>query len=158
MPNPALPFLGAHFTRRIGGGVEAGPNAVLALAREGYAKTSINLRDTFGFLGYPGFWRMIRTHWMTGIREQYRSMAKTFFVRSLQTLIPEIRADDLHEPGAGVRAQAVGRMGELIQDFNIVQTENAIHVLNVPSPAATASMSISRYIVEMARESFSLSR
>ena len=156
VPNPALPFLGVHFTKRIGGSVEAGPNAVLAFAREGYSKTSFSLRDMLGTLSYPGFWRMSRTHWKTAIREQYRSMVKASFVRSLQTLVPEIRSEDLYEPGAGIRAQAVGRKGELLQDFSIAQTENAIHVLNAPSPGATSSLAISRYIVDMARESFGL--
>ena len=156
VPDPALPFLGVHFTKRISGSVEAGPNAVLALAREGYKKTNFSLTDMLGHLTYPGFWRMSKTYWKTGLQEQYRSMVKTTFVRSLQTLVPEIQMEDLHEPGAGVRAQAVDRQGRLLQDFSIAETENAIHVLNAPSPGATSSLSISRYIVDMAQKSFEL--
>ena len=158
VPNPAFPFLGVHFTKRINGTVEAGPNAVLALKREGYAKTSFAPADAFGTLTYPGFWRMSMKHWKTGLSEQYRSMVKSVFVKSLQTLVPEITKDDLHAPGAGVRAQAVDRSGALLQDFSIAETEGAIHVLNAPSPGATSSLSISRYIVDMARESFGLGR
>ena len=145
-----------HFTRRIGGSVEAGPNAVLALAREGYAKTRFDLRDTLGNLSYPGFWKMSLNFWKTGLQEQYRSLVKSRFVRSLQTLVPEVRSEDLYEPGAGVRAQAVDRRGNLLQDFSIAETPNAIHVLNAPSPGATSSLSISRYIVDIASESFDL--
>jgi len=156
VPNPQLPFLGVHFTKRIGGSVEAGPNAVLAFSREGYSKTSFSLSDTLGTLTYPGFWRMSMTHWVTGLREQYRSMAKASFVRSLQKLVPEIRSEDLGEPGAGVRAQAIDRQGRLLQDFSIAETEDAIHVLNAPSPGATSSLAISRYIVDLAKRSFGL--
>ncbi len=157
VPNPALPFLGVHFTKRINGSVEAGPNAVLALKREGYSKTSFALSDALGTFTYPGFWRMSLKHWKTGFSEQYRSMVKSVFVKSLQTLVPEITKDDLHEPGAGVRAQAVDRSGALLQDFSIAETEGAIHVLNAPSPGATSSLSISRYIVDLAKKSFGLS-
>ena len=156
VPDPSLPFLGVHFTKRIGGSVEAGPNAVLALAREGYKKTRFSLGDTLGNLTYPGFWRMSMAFWKTGMREQYRSLVKPKFVRSLQTLVPEVQLADLYEPGAGVRAQAVDRQGKLLQDFSIAETENAIHVLNAPSPGATSSLSISRYIVDLARKSFEL--
>jgi len=156
VPDPAMPFLGVHFTRRISGGVEAGPNAVLALKREGYRKTSFDLGDAVGTLTYPGFWRLSFKYWKSGISEQYRSMVKSVFVRSLRTLVPEIRGEDLHQPGAGVRAQAVDRKGQLLQDFSIAETEQAIHVLNAPSPGATASLTISRYIVDRARESFGL--
>ena len=156
VPDPKLPFLGVHFTKRINGSVEVGPNAVLALAREGYKKTSFNLRDAFETLTYPGFWWMSKSYWKTGIHEQYRSMVKTSFLRSLQTLLPDIRMNDLQDPGAGVRAQAVDRKGRLLQDFIIAETENAIHVLNAPSPGATSSLSISRYIVDLAQKSFEL--
>ena len=156
VPDPSLPFLGVHFTKRINGSVEAGPNAVLALKREGYSKTSFALKDALGTFGYGGFWRMSARYWKTGVGEQRRSMMKSVFVKSLQTLVPEITGDDLHEPGAGVRAQAVDRKGGLLQDFSIAQTEGAIHVLNAPSPGATSSLSISRYIVDLARESFGL--
>lgn len=156
VPDPKLPFLGVHFTKRINGSVEAGPTAVLALAREGYKKTSFNLRDAFETLTYPGFWRMSMSYWKIGIHEQYRSMVKTSFLRSLQTLLPDIRMNDLQDPGAGVRAQAVDRKGRLLQDFIIAETENAIHVLNAPSPGATSSLSIGRYIVDLAQKSFGL--
>ena len=156
VPDPNLPFLGVHFTRRIGGTVEAGPNAVMALGREAYKKTDIDLLDTLATISYPGFWRMSMKYWKTGFKEQYRSMMKGVFVKSLQTLIPEIRGEDLHAPGAGIRAQAVDRKGRLLQDFSIAETENAIHVLNAPSPGATSSLSISRYIVDIAQNSFEL--
>ena len=156
VPDPSLPFLGVHFSRRISGEVEAGPNAVLAFAREGYRKTDASLRDMADAMGFMGFWRMSKAHWVTGLKEQYRSLNKRAFVRSLQTLVPEIRSEDLHEPGAGIRAQAVDRRGNLLQDFSIAESPNAIHVLNAPSPGATASLSISRHIVDLARRSFGL--
>ena len=156
VPDPTLPFLGVHFTKRINGSVEAGPNAVLALKREGYSKTSFAPGDALGTLTYPGFWRMSMKYWKTGLGEQYRSMVKSVFVKSLQTLVPEIRSDDLYAPGSGVRAQAVDRGGGLLQDFSIAETEGAIHVLNAPSPGATSSLSISRYMVDLASESFGL--
>ena len=156
VPDPSLPFLGVHFTKRINGSVEAGPNAVLALKREGYAKTSFSLGDTWDTFSYPGFWKMSMKYWKTGIDEQYRSLVKSVFVKSLQTLVPEITGDDLYAPGAGVRAQVVDDKGALLQDFSIAQTEGAIHVLSAPSPGATSSLSISRYIVDMARDSFDL--
>ena len=156
VPDPTLPFLGVHFTKRINGSVEAGPNAVLALKREGYSKTSFAPGDALGTLMYPGFWRMTAKYWKTGINEQYRSMVKSVFVKSLQTLVPEIQSDDLYAPGAGVRAQAVDRKGGLLQDFSIAETEGAIHVLNAPSPGATSSLSISRYIVDIAKGNFGL--
>ena len=156
VPDPSLPFLGVHFTKRVTGSVEAGPNAVLSMKREGYSKTSFSFGDAMGTLTYPGFWRMSRKYWKVGFNEQYRSVMKGVFVKSLQTLIPEITGDDLHQPGAGVRAQAVDRKGQLLQDFSIAETNNAIHVLNAPSPGATSSLAISRYIVDIAQKSFSL--
>ena len=156
VPDPRLPFLGLHFTKRIDGSVEAGPSAVLAFAREGYKKASFNLGDAGGVLLFPGFWRMSMSHWKSGLYEQYRSLFRSSFARSLQTLVPEIRTEDLHNPGAGVRAQAVDRKGQLLQDFSIAETESAIHVLNAPSPGATSSLAIGRYIVDMARKSFGL--
>ena len=156
VPDPSLPFLGVHFTKRINGSVEAGPNAVLALKREGYTKTSFSLGDTLDTFTYPGFWKMSMKYWKTGIDEQYRSLVKSVFVKSLQTLVPEVTGDDLYAPGAGVRAQVVDDNGALLQDFSIAQTEGAIHVLSAPSPGATSSLSISRYIVDMAKESFDL--
>lgn len=156
VPDPKLPFLGVHFTKRITGGVEAGPNAVLAFAREGYTKTSFNFGETLETLTYPGFWKMSLSHWKTGLDEQHRSLRKSLFLKSLQTLVPEVEMDDLSEPGAGVRAQAVDRNGNLLQDFAISETENAIHVLSAPSPGATSSLTISRYIVDMAVGAFGL--
>ena len=156
VPNPKLPFLGVHFTKRVDGSVEAGPNAVLAFAREGYGKADFDPREVLGILGYPGFWRISLAHWKTGLKEQYRSWVKRSFVRSLQTLVPEIEAGDLGEPGAGVRAQAVARNGELVQDFNIVGTARSIHVLNAPSPAATACLAIGKHIAQLAQRSFGL--
>ena len=156
VPDSRLPFLGVHFTKRIGGSVEAGPNAVLALSREGYRRTSFDLADMLDTLSFPGFYRMTRTYWRNGLREQYRSLVKAAFVRSLQALVPEVRSGDLYEPGAGVRAQAVGRDGKLVQDFSIAETRGAIHVLNAPSPGATSSLAIGQYIVDRARISFEL--
>ena len=157
VPDPNLPFLGVHFTRRVNGSVEAGPNAVFSFAKEGYSKTNINFKDTFGALTYSGFWKMSAKYWKVGFSEQYRSAVKRVFVKSLQTLMPEITSNDLAEPCAGVRAQAVDKEGQLLQDFSIAETENAIHVINAPSPGATSSLSISRYIVDMANKSFGLS-
>ena len=156
VPDPDLPFLGVHFTKRIGGSVEAGPNAVLALAREGYRKTSFNIRDVLDLATYPGFWRMSASHLETGLHEMYRSRVKASFVKSLRKLVPEIEGEDLHEPGAGVRAQAVDREGQLLQDFSIAQSEDAVHVLNAPSPGATSSLAIGRYMADLAGKSFGL--
>ena len=155
VPNPNLPFLGVHFTRRVNGSVEAGPNAVLAFAREGYKKTKINFGDALETLTYSGFIKMSLKYWSVGMKEQYRSLVKGSFVKSLQTLIPEITGKDLYSPGAGVRAQAVDKNGGLLQDFSIAETENAIHVLNAPSPGATASLTISKYILDLMKKSFS---
>ena len=156
VPDPDLPFLGVHFTRRIGGSVEAGPNAVLAFDREGYRKTSFSIRDALGLAAYPGFWWMSASHWRTGLHETYRSRVKSAFVKSLRKLVPEIESSDLHEPGAGVRAQAVDRRGRLLQDFSIAQSDDAIHVLNAPSPGATSSLAIGQHIAGIAGESFGL--
>lgn len=156
VPDPRFPFLGVHFTKRISGSVEAGPNAVLALAREGYGKFTLDLRDLMETVTYPGFWRMSLTYWRTGLEEQYRSLVKAAFVRSLQKLVPEVRGEDLYAPGAGVRAQAVDRKGRLLQDFSIAETGDAVHVLNAPSPGATSSLAIGDYIVDLARRSFQL--
>ena len=157
VPDPRFPFLGVHFTRRVKGGVEAGPNAVLAFKREGYTLSSFELRDVEEMLGFSGFWKMAGTHWRMGLDEFHRSFSKAAFVRALQRLMPEIEEADLKPGGAGVRAQAVDRDGRLIDDFLIMQDERFIHVLNAPSPAATASLSIGRSIAEMAKKSFSLS-
>ena len=156
VPDPSMPFLGVHFTRRINGSVEAGPNAVLAFAREGYKKTDVNLKDTLGTLSYSGFWKMSAKYWKVGMHEQYRSLVKGVFVKSLQKLMPEITGDDLGDPGAGVRAQLIDSNGGLLQDFAIEASANAIHVLSAPSPGATSSLTISEYIVDLAQESFDL--
>jgi len=158
VPDPELPFLGVHFTRTIHGGVEAGPNAVLALAREGYSKSKISLRDTLSTLSFPGFWVMSAKYWKIGIQEYYRSLNKWAFTKSLQKLVPGIQSKHLVRGGAGVRAQAVERGGFLVDDFRISQTENAIHIRNAPSPGATASLAISRNIVDMAEGAFGLRR
>jgi L-2-hydroxyglutarate oxidase LhgO len=156
VPDPEFPFLGVHFTRTIHGGVEAGPNAVLALAQEGYTKTRFNPRELAGTLGYGGFWTMARKYWKTGMSEVYRSLSKKKFTQALQRLVPEIREDDLQAGGAGVRAQAVEPDGKLVDDFRIVETDRAIHVLNAPSPGATSSLSISAGILALADKSFDL--
>ena len=156
VPDPRFPFLGVHFTRTIHGGVEAGPNAVLALKREGYRRASVSPRDIARWVTYGGYWRMVRKYWKTGLGEFYRSVNKRAFVKALQRLIPELRREDLARGGAGVRAQAVDPSGALIDDFRIVRADRMIHVLNAPSPAATASISIGTTIARMAAESFDL--
>ena len=156
VPDPRFPFLGAHFTRTLDGGVEAGPNAVLALAREGYGKASLRPADVAGMLTYPGFWRMSARYWKTGLAELHRSLRKAVFVRALQALVPETRAEHLMSGGAGVRAQAVDRQGRLVDDFRIEHTPRAVHVRNAPSPAATASLEIGRRIAALAVERFGL--
>src|SRR6266851_3641259 len=156
VPDPKFPFLGVHFTRRIQGGVDAGPNAVLAFKREGYRRTDFNLRDFAGTVTYPGFWHMAGKYWREGASEYYCSFSKRVFVRALQRLVPEIVSADLVADGSGVRAQALRPDGSLVDDFHFVQSDNMLHVWNVPSPAATASLPIGRYIVEMARKGFDL--
>ncbi len=156
VPDPAFPFLGVHFTRTIHGEVEAGPNAVLAFAREGYRLGTVRPGEMLATLAYPGFWRIIRRHWRMGSYEMWRSLSKPAFVRSLQRLVPEIRTEDIERGGAGVRAQAVAPDGALVDDFRITEAEGAIHVLNAPSPAATASIAIGRHIAALAAEQFGL--
>ncbi len=148
VPNPSFPFLGVHFTRMIDGEVECGPNAVLSFKREGYTKTSFNLRDTIETFSWGGFHTMIRKHWKMGLGEFYRSYNKKAFVRALNKLIPEIIEDDLIPGGAGVRAQACVKDGSLLDDFYIVEDKRVIHVCNAPSPAATASLSIGDFIAD----------
>jgi L-2-hydroxyglutarate oxidase len=157
VPDPRFPFLGVHFTRRITGRVDAGPNAVLALAREGYRHRDINLRDLASSLAFPGFWRMARQHWRNGLDEWHRSLSKPAFVRALQRLLPEVGENDLVPGGSGVRAQALKPDGALVDDFQFVPSGKVLHVLNVPSPAATASLAIGRAIVETAAANFGLS-
>ena len=158
VPDPTFPFLGVHFTRMAKGGVEAGPNAVFAYAREGYRHTDINLSDLWRTISFRGFWAITGKYWQTGFGELYRSLSKSAFVRALQKLLPEIRESDLVPGGAGVRAQAVSASGALVDDFVIRQGRNAIHVLNAPSPGATASLAIGRQICEMAEKNFELRR
>ena len=146
VPDPRFPFLGVHFTTRVNGEVEAGPNAVLALKREGYKRTSFSVRDAFELAIYPGTWRLARRYWRTGTSEYYRSLWKPAFVRALQRLVPEVRNEDLQAGGAGVRAMVLRRDGTIAEDFEFEVSERAIHVYNVPSPAATASLMIGRYI------------
>lgn len=156
VPDPEFPFLGVHFTKRIQGDIEAGPNAVLAFAREGYRMAAINPAEMFATLAYPGFWAMAAKYWRTGIYEVYRSLSKPAFLRALQRLVPELEERDLEPGGAGVRAQAVAPDGSLIDDFKISETPHAIHVLNAPSPAATASLAIGQHIAGLAAKSFEL--
>ncbi len=156
VPDPEFPFLGVHFTRTVHGDVEAGPNAVLAFAREGYRFGRVNPIELWGTLTYPGFWAMARRYWKTGAYEVYRSLSQGAFVRALQRLVPDLRPDDVVRGGAGVRAQAVKRDGSLVDDFRIVEAADAIHVLNAPSPAATASLAIGRHIAGLAAERFGL--
>ncbi len=149
VPDPSFPFLGVHFTRLIHGGIEAGPNAVLAFAREGYRKTDFNAGDLFDALTYGGFWRFLRRYPSMAWYELRRSFSRQLFCQSLQRLVPDIRPDDLETGGSGVRAQAIAPEGEIVQDFRLIARPNALHVLNAPSPAATASLAIGAEIVEM---------
>ena len=147
VPDPKFPFLGVHFTRLIGGGIEAGPNAVLAFAREAYRKTQWNLRDLAEAVSFPGLWKFLARHPRMAWDEGLRSLSKKLFCRSLQRLVPDLRVEDLAPGGAGVRAQAISSGGELVQDFRLVSGSRALHVVNAPSPAATASLAIGREIV-----------
>lgn len=156
VPDPSFPFLGVHFTRMIRGGVEAGPNAVLAFKREGYKKTSFSLRDALEIFTYKGFLKLIGPYWRTGFGEMYRSFSKRAFVKALRRLIPELQGKDIVPGAAGVRAQALESNGALVDDFRIVEAERMIHVLNAPSPAATAAISIGEKIAAMARKNFGL--
>lgn len=150
VPDPNFPFLGVHFTRRIDGEIEAGPNAVLAFRREGYKKTQINLSELFESLTWGGFIKVAKKYWKTGFGEFYRSFSKAAFTKALQKLLPEIQQADLEPGGAGVRAQACDKDGGLIDDFCIREIKGQIHVLNAPSPAATSSLSIGKSISELA--------
>jgi (S)-2-hydroxyglutarate dehydrogenase len=150
VPDPNFPFLGVHFTRMMKGGVEAGPNAVLAFSREGYKKTDINLKEFAESLAWPGFQKVARKYWRTGMGEMYRSFSKAAFTKALQKLIPEIQENDLVDGGAGVRAQACDRTGGLVDDFMIVEEKQAINVCNAPSPAATSSLSIGETVADLA--------
>lgn len=154
VPDPNFPFLGVHFTRMKKGGVEAGPNAVLAFRREGYKKSQINLAELAETLAWPGFQKVAGKYWKTGFGELYRSFSKSAFTKALQELIPEIQESDLVDGGAGVRAQACDRTGGLLDDFAIRESPFAINVLNAPSPAATSSLSIGGTVAEMALKRF----
>ncbi len=156
VPDPAFPFLGVHFTRMIGGGVEAGPNAVLAFKREGYKKSDFSPRDVWEIFAYRGFLILISRFMKMGLGEMYRSYVKSAFVKALQRLIPEIEGRDISPGGAGVRAQALEPDGTLVDDFRIVEAERMVHVLNAPSPAATAALSIGEHIAAVARKDFDL--
>ncbi len=149
VPDPNFPFLGVHFTRMMGGGVECGPNAVLALAREGYTWGKVNPWDLFETLTYPGFLRLMRKHWRMGLYEVWRSLNRSAFTRALQRLVPEIRESDLQAAPAGIRAQALTASGDLVDDFLIVESPRVVNVCNAPSPAATASLSIGGQIAGM---------
>ena len=148
VPDPALPFLGVHFTRTVHGDVEAGPNAVFAFAREGYTYSDIKPKEMLESLSYSGFWRVSRRFWRVGLYEYYRSLSRRAFVRSLQKLVPAITDTDVTRGHAGVRAQAIDPQGNLADDFVIQQTEHALHVLNAPSPAATASLAIGKHLAQ----------
>lgn len=156
VPDPQFPFLGVHFTRMVHGGVEAGPNAVLAFKRTGYKKSDIDFSNILEMITYPGFWKMAKKHYKMGFEEFRRSFSKKLFVKSLQKLIPDLTENDIVPGGAGVRAQALDRDGKLLDDFRIIQTDKMIHVLNAPSPAATASLSIGDTISDMIIKNFKL--
>ncbi len=149
VPDPAFPFLGVHFTRMMKGGIEAGPNAVLAFAREGYSKSKINIAELAESLAWPGFQKVAAKYWKTGFGEMYRSFSKAAFTKALQALIPEIQEKDLVPGGAGVRAQACDRGGGLLDDFMILESDHAVNVCNAPSPAATSSLAIGDTVSDM---------
>ena len=152
VPDPDLPFLGVHLSRGIDGGVHVGPNAVLALRREGYTWSAVDAREIGRLAAFPGFWRMARRYWPVGVVEVYRSASRAALARALARLVPGVAATDLVPRRAGVRAQAVGRDGALLDDFVLRETPRAVHVLNAPSPAATASLVIGRSVAARALE------
>jgi (S)-2-hydroxyglutarate dehydrogenase len=156
VPDPRFPFLGVHFTRHIDTSVEAGPNALLAFRREGYTASDVDLTEAVEMLRYRGFWRMAQKYWKMGMAEQYRAWLKSAFTRALQQMVPELTEDDLAPGGSGVRAQAVDKNGNLLDDFCFVHSRRMIHVCNVPSPAATASLEIGREVVDMLVNCFGL--
>lgn len=151
VPNPDFPFLGVHFTRMINGGVEAGPNAVLAFRREGYTRWDIDFRELFEILAFPGFRKVASKYWDEGWMEMKRSFSKKLFVKAMQELIPEITGDDVYRSGAGVRAQACDAEGGLLDDFKIIENEHIINVCNAPSPAATSSLAIGKSILNIVK-------
>lgn len=154
VPDARFPFLGVHFTRMAKGGIECGPNAVLALARHGYTRTSFSWRDVGEWATFPGVWRLAARHWRTGLTEIHRSWSKNAFIAALARMIPELQPKDCVPAGAGVRAQAVLPSGDLVDDFHIVPADRMIHVINAPSPAATASLTIGRSIADLAEKQF----
>ena len=154
VPDPLFPFLGVHFTRMINGGIEAGPNAVLAFKREGYSKSDFSFKDISQMFFYSGFWKMTSKYYRMGFGEFYRSFSKKAFVKALQKLVPEVQEVDIEPGGAGVRAQALEPNGKLVDDFRIVEAKRMLHVLNAPSPAATASLSIGRNIANIIKNKF----
>jgi len=156
VPNPAFPFLGVHFTRMTNGEIECGPNAVFTFKREGYGKTDFDLKDTLDALSYSGTWKLFAKHWKFGLDEYKRAFSKKLFLKRLQGLIPSLTMDDIRPGRAGVRAMALGQDGEMIEDFKIEFKNNSIHVLNAPSPAATACLAIGEEIADMAGERFNL--
>lgn len=156
LPNPAFPFLGVHFTRLALGGIECGPNAVFAFKREGYTRTGLSVRDTLETLTFPGFWKMAAKHWRMGLDEYHRSFSKAAFTRGLQTLVPEIREEHMEEAPAGVRAMALSKSGEILDDFYFVSGTGDVHVMNAPSPAATSALSLANEIVRFTKEKLSL--
>jgi L-2-hydroxyglutarate oxidase len=156
VPNPEFPFLGVHFTRMIHGGVECGPNAVFTFKREGYGKTDFNFKDSWEALTYKGTWKLMAKHWRFGLDEYKRAFSKKLFLDRLQQLIPSLTMDDIVPGRAGVRAMALGPEGDMVDDFQLVKSENSIHVLNAPSPAATASLAIGSAVEKMVTEQFNL--
>lgn len=156
VPDPRFPFLGVHFTRRIDGDVWAGPNAVLAFAREGYKRWNINPKDVSKILGYSGFWKLASQYWKMGLAEMYRDYFKVAYVKELQRYMPDLQSDDIIPGPSGVRAQALAKDGRLIDDFLIHHREHIVHVVNAPSPAATSSLVLARMIVDEAQRSFNL--
>jgi L-2-hydroxyglutarate oxidase LhgO len=156
VPNPKYPFLGVHFTRMIHGGVECGPNAVFVFKREGYGKTSFSLRDTASAFGFGGTWKFFGKNMKFGLDEYRGAFSKRFFLKRLRTLIPSLESDDIIASRSGVRAMALSQEGNMIDDFKIEYHGNAIHVLNAPSPAATACLAIGKAIEEMATKQFGL--
>ena len=158
VPDPKFPFLGVHLTRTIHGEVEAGPNAVLALSKVGYRKTDINPADLWQMMRYKGFWKMVGRYWRMGMYEVYRSFSKKAFVKDLQRLMPELTEEDIVPGGSGVRAQAVKADGTMLDDFAIAEEPTQLHVLNAPSPAATASLAIGKQLAALARKNFDLKR
>jgi (S)-2-hydroxyglutarate dehydrogenase len=157
VPNPQFPFLGVHFTRMIHGGVECGPNAVFTFKREGYGKLDFNLKDTAEALSFGGTWKFLSKHWRFGLDEYRRAFSKALFLNRLQKLIPDLEMDDLIPGRSGVRAMALDPDGNMVDDFRIVNGNRSIHVLNAPSPAATAGLAIGNAIAEMAEKHFQLS-